>query len=83
MSHLTESRTLGPHFCLQLSFLIRGARRPSLEVYFGQKKLPPPLNGDAILVPPDIFSNPNSEPSKVFSLTVWLIARTRPPVKAF
>ncbi len=66
MSHLTESRTPGPHFCLQLSFLIRGARRSSLEVYFGRKKLPPSLNGDAILVPPDIFSNPDSEAIKGF-----------------
>jgi hypothetical protein len=66
MSHLTESRTPSPPFCLQLSFLIRGARRPSLKVYFGRKKLPPPLNGDAILVPPAIFGNPNSEAIKGF-----------------
>ena len=66
MSHPTESRTPDLHLCLRLSFLIRGARSPSLGVYFGRKKLPPPLNGDDILVPPGIFSNHNSEAIKGF-----------------
>jgi hypothetical protein len=66
MSHLTESCTPDPHLCLRLSFLIRGARRPSLEVYFGRKKLPPPLNGDVILVPPGIFNNPHGQVVKGF-----------------
>jgi hypothetical protein len=66
MSHPTESRTPDLHLCLRLSFLIRGARSLSLEVYFGRKKLPPPLNGDVVLVPPGIFSNHNSEAIKGF-----------------
>ena len=66
MSHPTESRTPDLHLCLRLSFLSRGARSPSLEVYFGRKKLPPPLSGDVILAPPGIFNNHNSEAIKGF-----------------
>ena len=66
MSHPTESRTPDLHLCLRLSFLIRGASSPSLEVYFGRKKLPPPLSGDDILVPPGIFNNPHGQAVKGF-----------------
>jgi hypothetical protein len=66
MSHPTENSTPDLHLCLRLSFLIRGASSPYLEVYSGRKKLPPPLNGDVILIPPGIFNNPHGQAVKGF-----------------